>query len=199
LPVLARKVIPLISNESLGLRMREITRLSPIKKNGFDAKAKGAVLVARRRYGCDGLVIVSDRDAKDNEARLEKLRCCESLAATEGIRVVCGLAVESIESWTLGAPQAIAQVLDFEERVVRGAYPKAHVETLLTSSGKEEHRAKALVRRLALLGHREDGQDFRREVAELTDVVALERDCPTGFGAFAVSLRAAFGEQKSDD
>lgn len=190
LPVLAQKIIPRIAEGALALRWREITRLSPLKKSGLDAKAKAAVLLARR-HGCKGLVLVVDNDGKDDEDRLEKLKECKPLAAGQPV-VACGLAVQSIEAWTLGAPEAIATVLGVGVGTVRKEYPGPHVETLLENSGKEEQRPKGLVSRLAQLGHREDTIEFRREVAEQTDIAALERACPAGFAPFAEELRVAF-------
>lgn len=192
LPILARKVAPSIAPGGLAVRLREITRLSPLKKSGLEAKAKGAVLLARK-HQCDGLVIVSDRDGKQDEKRLEQLQSCGALAEQQQIRVACGLAVESIEAWSLGDPGAIAQVLAVDEKAVRKEYPRRHIEALLENSGKEELRPKPLLQQLARLGHQEDGTTFRVEIAERTDTTLLEAACPEGFGAFATALRAAFG------
>lgn len=191
LPVLARKVAPGIEPEGLAVRLREITRLSPIKKSGLDAKAKGAVLLARK-HGCEGLVIVADQDGKLDEKRLDQLQSCASFAEGQGVRVAVGLAVESIEAWSLGDPRAIANVLGVDEGAVRRLYPRKHIEELLENSGKEEHRPKPLMQRLAQLGGRSDGTDLRVEIAGQTDVEVLEAACPLGFALFANSIRSAF-------
>lgn len=189
LPVLARKIAPEIAEDSVALRWREISRFSPTGKKGFGAKAMAALVLARR-HGCGGLILVVDNDNEDRQ-RLPQMETCKPRA--EGVRVACGLAIQAIEAWTLGAPEAIASVLGVDVSGVRRAYPGPAVEKLLESSGKEEQRPKALVNRLAGLGHREDCVEFRRDVAELTDVTALEQACPEGFGAFARAVRDAFG------
>jgi hypothetical protein len=189
IPVLARNAAPKIEAGSLALRWAEIPRLDPAgKKKGYAAKARAAVLIARRRYGCEGGVFVVDQDGKD-EDRVGELKA----ASTPSFPVACGAAVNSIEAWTLGAPEAIAAELGLKEEAVRAAYPSKHVEDLLETSGKEELRPKGLLERIARLAHRHDGTAFRVAVAHRTDVAALARACPRGFAPFLAELRALFG------
>jgi hypothetical protein len=110
-------------------------------------------------------------------------------------RAACGVAVESIEAWTLGAPEAIAAVLGEEPATIRVHYKPHHAESFYQHSGKPEHRPKDLLGSLAQLGYRKPDAEFREEVALHTDVDALAAVCPRGFKPFAERLRAAFGPQ----
>jgi hypothetical protein len=65
---LARKVCPSITSDSVALPWRGLTRLKGGLTRGFAAKIQAAVLVASRRYGCSGTVLVVDRDRQENRA-----------------------------------------------------------------------------------------------------------------------------------
>jgi hypothetical protein len=193
-PVLARRVCPSIDAASVALPWRELSRLSPNARKGLEAKVAAAITISARRFGCEGTVCVSDRDRGLD--RLEALnrgkrRGLEVLGAPHTAAV--GVAVESVEAWTLGAPQAIAEELGISADRVRAALPAKHVEALSESSGNEDHRPKALIDRIASLARQRDGTAFRCAVAERTEVEALRAACPEGFGPFADELRAAFG------
>ena len=109
-------------------------------------------------------------------------------------RIAWGLAIESIEAWTLGAPDAIAEELGVTAEAVNQLYPRGiHVEDLFEGSGKEHHRPKKLLERIAQLKHRQDSTDFRQAIAERTDVTALEQACPQGFAPFKKRLVDAVG------
>jgi hypothetical protein len=201
-PVLARKVCPGVIDEACqALAWAELQRFGPTRKRmDFAAKVAAAILVSARRFGCAGLVCVRDQDRQED--RLAELR----KASEEGLRklgsahpVVCGVAVESVEAWTLGAAQALAAELELDLDVVRKQYPKADVESLHENSGKAEHRPKALLERLAQLKHRADTTAFREAVAERTDVAILMNACPKGFKPFAEELLAVFGSERSDN
>jgi hypothetical protein len=188
--VLARKVCPALDEDSPALRWAELARFDPTaKKKGFAAKMKAAALIAERRLACDGLVCVTDRDRDDDRAR-QVTEGAAALASTT--RVAYGIAVESVEAWTLGAPKALAEALDVPEKVVRAAYPHVAVEALYQNSGVSEHRPKDLLGRIAALAHQDSGQALRVAVAERTDTDALELACPEGFAPFAASLRTTF-------
>ncbi len=188
--VLARKVCPQLADDTPALRWTELSRFNPdAKKRGFAAKMKAAALIAERLHACDGIVCVTDHDRDDERVRQIE----DGVASLRGsTRVAAGIAYESIEAWTLGAAEAIAEELGLDEREVRKAYPATHVEALYQNSGREEHRPKELLARIAASAGRGPGQDFRVRVAERTDVSKLERACPRGFAPFAVSLRDAF-------
>ena len=188
--VLARKVCSHLADDSPALRWSELARFHPdAKKRGFGAKMKAAALIAERRLGCVGIVCVTDRDRDDDRVR----QIAEGAEALRGTtRVASGIAVESVEAWTLGAPEAIAEELGLDEKAVRQSYPGAHVEALYQNSGHLDHRPKDLVEKIADRSGREPGQEFRVRVAERTNVSRLERACPAGFAPFAASLREAF-------
>lgn len=188
-PALSRRVYPGIGADSIAFKWKDIPRFQPGKK-GYAGKVPAAVLKARQ-HGCMATVCVVDRDR--DEGRHEQLE--DGIQAARRLlpdhRVVCGVAVESIEAWTLGAPETLAAELGLSPDQIRKAYAPSKVEDFCETSGKEEYRPKALLARIAKLAKREDDVALREAVAERTDVDALERACPKGFGAFAKDLREA--------
>jgi hypothetical protein len=137
------------------------------KKVGLQHKVAAAVLLSERTYGCTGTVVVIDRDA-DESRRVALVDACERVICAHPL--VSGVAVESIEAWTLGAPEAIAAVLGGDEEGVRKQVPSGGgVEALYQNSGKLEHRPKELLDRIAATEHRVADITLRREVAERTD------------------------------
>ncbi|MCI0637664.1 MAG: hypothetical protein L0Y72_28745 [Gemmataceae bacterium] len=191
IPTLAKRVIPEISSDSVAIAWTELRRFNPAaKKRGYPAKVAAAVLVAQRRFGCPATILVTDRDGdmcrsaqlKDGTERAQQL--------FPQHRIVWGVAIESVEAWTLGVPDCIAAELDVEVDAVRRCYPAGvAVEALFERSGKEDHRPKRLLERVANLKHRSDSTEFRQAVAERTDTSALEMACPEGFVPFAHQLR----------
>jgi hypothetical protein len=194
IPTLARRICTEIGRESVAVAWSEISRFNPsARKRGFQAKINGAVLVAVRKLGCAGTAVVTDRDGDpDRQSELE--------AGVESARelfpshpIAWGLAFESIEAWTLGVPDKIAEELGLEVQLVRQQYPRGvDVESLSERSGKPDHRPKQLLERIAKFRHRIDSTEFREAVAERTDVAILAQACPKGFAPFAVKLRNAF-------
>jgi len=190
--VRARKVCPALSEDSPALRWAELARFDPTaKRRGFAAKMKAAALIAERLHAGVGIVCETDRDGDDDRAQ-PVTEGAEALAGTT--RVAYGIAVESVEAWTLGAPKALADALDVPEKAVRAAYPRVAVEALYQHSGVPEHRSKDLLERIAALAHQGPGQALRVAVAERTDIDALERACPSGFAPIAASLRTVFAQ-----
>jgi hypothetical protein len=196
IPTLARRVCPAMSADSVALAWTEIRRFNPAAlKRGYEAKVPAAVLLASRRFGCAGTVLVTDRDADPDRYAALQAGVARARQLFPGHRIAFGLAVESVEAWTLGAPDEIAVELGVNGARVRAEYPRGvHVEALSERSGKEEHRPKRLLERLTGLAYREDSVEFREAVAERTEVTTLERACPEGFAPFVAELRAAFGE-----
>ena len=108
--------------------------------------------------------------------------------------IACGVAVRSIEAWTLGARQALAEVLGTTVQELRRACPSIAPEELYEGSGKQEHRPKALLDALAnRFGHRGDSLELREQVAAQADIAELVMNCPEGFAPFVAALRTAFG------
>jgi hypothetical protein len=177
--------------DPIGLEWSKIARFRPdATRAGLAAKVAAAMLLSARRFGCAGTVCVHDCDGKKERLRdMEEGRERGLRAVDPKHRIACGLAVESIEAWTLGAPKSVALVLGLEPDVVRAKYSIGQVETFSERSGKEEKRPKRLLAGIALLVHREDGAELRREIAESTDVAELERNCPEGFKPFAEAVR----------
>jgi hypothetical protein len=200
---LARKVCPAIK-EGLAIRWPEVISLAPSARKSFDrnsltkgyaAKVRRAILLSHR-WGCEGTVCVADGDT----AAADTLEIMMQ-AAVEGVQslgvlhhAAVGVAVLSVEAWTLGADEALAQVLELEVDAVRKVYPKGHhVEELFGTSGNLGCQPKRVLQTVAELAHCNDCSELRADVAEVTDIEALESACPKGFAPFAANLRAAFG------
>ncbi|HVA46423.1 MAG TPA: hypothetical protein VNH11_08620 [Pirellulales bacterium] len=195
IPTLTRRVCDRVAPDSIAITWSEIPRFHASgKKRGFPAKIMAAVLLSMRSFGCAGTIAVADRDGKaERNAELEA-GVVQAQQLFPGHAAAWGTAVESIEAWTLGAPQAIAEELEVDVRLVEQQYPAGvHVEASSETSGKLDHRPKRLIERLAQLKHRHDSAEFRAAVAERTDVDALAQACPQGFAPFAERIRRAFG------
>jgi len=189
-PTLARRVCPAIGEESVSIFWREVPVL-PMKPklNGLAAKVRSSIALAVKNQ-CDGTVCVADQD-RDTD-RLPAMNEGVSAAGSDH-RIVCGVAIESIEAWVLGAPTAIASVLTVAVAEVQKHYRLKDVEDLYQNSDKAERRPKDLLDRIAEVKHQTAGTSFRHEVAQRADVAELERNCSQGFKPFADKLRAAFG------
>jgi hypothetical protein len=194
-PALARRICTDIAPESVALAWREIRRFNPsAKKHGFPAKVPAAVLVAVRRFGCDATILVADRDGEAGRQTELEEGTNRARALFPGHPTAWGLAFESVEAWTLGAQDQIAEELGVDVQRVRQQFPRGvHVESLSEQSGKPEHRPKQLLERIAQLTYRRDCTEFREAVAEKTDVAALAQACPQGFAPFAERLGNALG------
>jgi len=196
IPTLARRICTAIAPESVALAWSEVPRFNPsAKKHGYPAKITAAVLLSTRKFDCQGTVVVADRDGcEDRQSRLEE-GVEKAQKDNPEHSIVWGLAVESVEAWTLGVPEAIAEELGVDIEQVKQVFPGGvDVECLAEQSGKPEHRPKPLLERIAQLKHRRDCTEFREAVAERTDVESLEKICPKGFAPFAERLRKAFGQ-----
>ena len=194
-PTLARRVIARIAHDSIALAWREISRFNPsAQKRGYSAKIVAGALLAVKSFHCKATVAVADRDGEPH--RQDDLKEGTEQAARLFPRhaAVSGLAIESIEAWTLAAPDKIAEEFGADVELVENEYPRGvDVESLSARSGKRERHPKQLLERIAQLKHRSDSTEFREAVAERTDPAALARTCPQGFGPFAERLRKAFG------
>jgi hypothetical protein len=159
---------------------------------GYEAKLRAARLhVERGTLAVEGIVCVVDEDKKPERRALPG---DAHELSTERCPIVCGVAVRSIEAWTLGAPTALADVLGTTRQELRRACPSIPVEELYEGSGRQERHPKALLDELASkLGHRRDSLELREEVAARTDIAELVKACPTGFAPFEAALRAAYG------
>jgi hypothetical protein len=190
MPTLARRVCPAIGGDSVSIFWREIPVLPARPKlKGWAAKVRSSIALAVRNQ-CDGTVCVADQD-RDAD-RLPAMNDGASAAASDH-RIACGVAIESIEAWILGAPTAIASVLEVTLAEVQKHYRLKDVEDFYQNSDKAEKRPKDLLDRIAEIEHRTAGTSFREEVAQRADVSDLERNCPQGFKPFADKLRAVFG------
>jgi len=205
-PILARKVCPSIGTDSLALPWRRVGLLPlntkvfdrDMKRKGYEAKAMRAVLLSARRFGCGGTVCVVDEDTAPPNCLKELKAGCDRGMQVIGQkhRTACGLAIKSIEAWTLGARQALAVELGVHLETVRELYPPKHVEELAEKSEKAEYKPKALLKRIAQLKHRTASTEFRETVAERTDIEELKASCPKGFTPFVSELLASFGSQR---
>jgi hypothetical protein len=196
IPTLVRRVWAGVSPESVALAWREIRRFNrSAQKHGYPAKIVAAALLAVRGFNCGATVVVADRDGEaSRQAELEQ-GVDRARELFPDHPATWGLAVESVEAWTLGVPDKIAEELSVDVKLVQERYPRGpHVESLSERSGRLDHRPKQLLERIAQLKHRHDSTEFREAVAERTDVGTLAQACPQGFGPFAERLRRAFGQ-----
>jgi hypothetical protein len=196
IPTLARRICDSIGSESIALAWSEIPRFNrSAQKHGYPAKIASAALLAVQKFDCNATVVVADRDGEDDRQSRLKEGVDRARELFPQHPTVWGLAIESVEAWTLGAPRAIAEELGVDVELVRQQYPPGvGVESLSERSGKPEHRPKQLLERIAQLKHRQDSTEFRQAIAERTDIAALAQACRQGFAPFVNNLREAFGQ-----
>ncbi len=190
--VLARKACPKISRDSVAIQWIQIKLYSSKTRNGFAAKVAAAMVLAAQRFGCDGTICVADKDRDNDRLTAMEEGIAKGHNALGTHPTVCAVAVQSIEAWTLGVPEAIAGVLDVPLEDIRGLYPHPGVEDYYQRSGKAESRPKDLLDRIATLGHSADSTQLREDVAERTEIEALVKACPEGFRPFADKLQSVF-------
>jgi hypothetical protein len=167
-----------------------------VQKRGYPAKIVAAALLAVRKFGCAATVVVADRDGETRRLSELEIGADRARQLFSLHPIAWGLAVESVEAWTLGVPDIIAEELGVDVKQVQQQYPQGvPVESLSERSGKPDHRPKKLLERIAQLKHRQDCSEFRQAVAEKTDVAALMRECPQGFAPFAEQLRKILDKQ----
>lgn len=185
-PHLAERVAIFDRANSRALRWSDIPRLSASKK-GYLHKLRAAQLLAQR-HGLDTVVAVVDED--NDPSRRDLIDAARAEAS--GVPAVMGVAVRSIEAWTLGAVTALAAELRTTATRLRSKYA-APVEQLYEGSQKPELRSKQLLKALAdELAHRPDCLELREAVAAATDIDELCHHCPAGFARFVADLRAHF-------
>jgi hypothetical protein len=156
------------------------------KTRGYEAKIRAAqLLLERRLLDLEALVCVVD---EDNDPDRRDLPTHAHALASDACPIACGVAVRSIEAWTLGARKPLAEILGLSVDEL----PKPNPESFYASSGKPELRSKDVLKRLAER-RGGDARTLREEVADRTDPDDLCRTCPAGFAPFAAALRAAFG------
>jgi hypothetical protein len=190
---LARRICPGIAADSPARHWKTIALFPPKRGHVVSRKLRAAAIVAELKYECAALVAVIDRD-NDDERSAALREGCEAVAHAGGT-AVGGVAVNSIEAWTLGAPTALASVLGTTPGRLAKEYPPGRVERLYENSDDAAKRPKALLMRLARdIAGRADGIQLRRDVASATDLAELERHCPDGFAPFAAALRAGFAK-----
>ncbi len=194
-PLLAERIAIIDRPGSVAMHWAhpKLARFSPDRKTrGYEAKLRAARLhVERGTLAVEGIVCAVDEDKKSERRELPG----EAHNLTrDRCPIVCGVAIRSIEAWTLGAPRALADALGTSVQEIRRACPAGQVEDLYEGSGKQERQPKMLLDSLARrFGHRPDSLELREEVAARTDIAELTTSCPDGYAPFAAALRAAFG------
>jgi hypothetical protein len=185
---LARRVCPPVAEDSPARHWKTITLFPGGRSRGLSQKVKAAARRAPRVVAGAAGVAVVDRD--HDEGRAATLHSACGAAHRDELPVIGGVAVNSIEAWTLGAPTALAAVLGTSVATLARAYQPARVEALYQGSDVPAKRPKDLLERLAReLAGRSDGVALRVEVAQLTEPAEVERHCPEGFVPFARALR----------
>ncbi len=102
IPTLARRVSAGIAPESIALAWREISRFNAsVQRRGYSAKVAAAALLAVRMFDCGATAVVADRDREaGRQMELEEgVNRAQQLFPRHP--AVWGLAVESVEAWTL--------------------------------------------------------------------------------------------------
>jgi len=193
--MLSRRVCPAIDEDSLALAWREIPILDNRQaRRGLGAKVERAIVLSAEKYELAGTVCVMDQDRDENRlATMEQGQERGLRAVRQSHAAVCGVAVESIEAWTLGAPEAIADVLDVKTEDVQSHYRLRDVESFHQRSGKPVHRPKDILSGILDLKHETDSTAIRTDIAGRTNIETLARNCPIGFKPFSDKLKAAFG------
>lgn len=189
-PRLAERVAPIDRANSLAFHWAHprLARFPAARRTrGYESKIRAAQLQLERGplAHLEGLVCVVD---EDNDPTRRDLPTTAHALATPACPIACGVAVRSIEAWTLGAPAALADVLGLPLDALRRTCGPTPPEHFYASSGKPELRSKDLLKRLDA-----HARPIREDIADRTDPAALARTCPEGFAPFAAALRAAFG------
>src|SRR5437867_544706 len=89
------------------------------RKSGYPAKITAAALLAVRKHSCAGTVVVADRDGREGRGAEMEEGVQRAGQQFPGHPVAWGLAVESVEAWTLGVPDQIAEELGVDVKLVR--------------------------------------------------------------------------------
>ncbi|MCY1008192.1 hypothetical protein OV079_22055 [Nannocystis pusilla] len=197
-PHLAERVAAVDRAHSLAMPWSHprLSRFQPKNRaqrtRGYEAKVRAAMLqIERGVLRVDGLVCVVD---EDNDPERRNLPDVLHVHASERCPIAAGVAVRSIEAWTLGARTALAQALRTKVDMVEKTCPSSSVEELYEGAGDRSRRPKHILQRLAdELARMKDSLELREEIASLTDPDELCKACPIGFAPFAVAVRAAFG------
>lgn len=191
-PTLCRLMRPHIDDDSVAVSWKQIrlhcrTKALP----GYDRKLKLAVELAIEN-GCTGTIAVVDEDNKPQRRSVlsEARNAIASDEETKLHRVAIGVAVKSLEAWTLADHEAIASVIGCAPEC--DGYRPAQVEHLYQESDKPLKRPKDLLKRVLELGHLEDSTDIRVDIAKQSNIETLKRHCPTGFKPFAEEVCERF-------
>lgn len=168
---LARRICSRIAEDSTAMYWRELSVLPQGKKaKGWADRVESAIVLSHQ-FGCQGTICVIDRDGKpERQQHLEDGRQRGLEVVGTGHLVVCGIAVQSIESWTLGDPDALASVLDLEVKALQEFYKVGDVESFYNLSGKPEHRPKDILKRIAERANQTDTTELRGRIAEAADL-----------------------------
>lgn len=195
IPTLARRICAEIAPESIALAWSEIRRFNPsAQKSGYPAKVAAAGLLAVRKFDCAATVVVADRDRDTSRQSELEEGINRARQLFPQLSAVWGLAIESVEAWTLGVPDKIAEELGVDVKLVQQYLRGVDVESLSERSSKPDHRPKQLLEQIAQSKHRQDCTEFRQAIAERTDINSLMRACPKGFAPFADQLQRVFGQ-----
>jgi hypothetical protein len=155
-------------------------------KKGLAEKVRASIREAVRR-GCDGAVVVVDRDGTgSNGAKLARMRQGreEARSAGEGVPTALGVAIETMEAWLLSDERALSEVCG-------ATVPKQpNPEGLAGTKGSPNHPKTRLAGILFAVG--EIGSN-KAQVAARADLDVMEKRCPHGFKPFAEEVRRELG------
>ncbi len=131
------------------------------------------------RDGLDGLIVVVDRDG---DARKQGWLDQGREAATDGLRIVARVAIETLEAWLMGDPSAFVR-LGLRE-------PPGRPEDL-PGGGSSARHPKRVLREL-LVGLPGSNTERYEQLAGELDLSTVAATCPASFAPFHQPLRTAF-------
>jgi hypothetical protein len=140
------------------------------------------------RFDHDGMIMVRDSDNTGDERLAQMEAGIAAARQRSGPRIphACGLAIQTIEAWVLGALACRDQPVP---ALPRG---KAIEELWGSANDPGSNHPRPLCRRALRDIHMSDDLSGKVAVVEDCDLAGLERACPGGFARFARDVRRAF-------
>jgi len=202
---LCRLICPAIHADSIAMSWRDLSSydLSNMRLRKRDLlgamyvrQMKVAALIGPRKFQCVGAICVVDRDGDDEKMTTLQEGRLAAEAIDSTFRFATGVAIESIEAWSLGDPDALAKALGISTSDLD--YRVSDVEKMKQSSGKEEFRSKTRLQKLAESANLTDCVELREKIAQETEISRLAANCPKGFAPFMSAVQDAFCPSRAD-
>ncbi len=144
--------------------------------NDFSRKTKGALFRAKRE-GCQGAVILIDRDRKPDSQRVKALReGRDALGDVLYPPCAVGTAIETFDAWMIVDGKAIGAAGG------NASIPYGEPEKLGGTEGTGKHPKD---RAIEIFGGAGELPEKYAAVADSVDIDMLKKQCPKGFKPFA--------------